>query len=77
MAGVHGLHHVERLGAAALAHDDAVGPHAQRVDHQVALRDGAGAFDVHRPRFQPHDVRLLHLQLGRILDGDDALLFRE
>ena len=36
VAGVHGLEHVERLGAADLADDDAVGPHAQRVAHQVA-----------------------------------------
>ena len=37
VAGVHRLQHVERLGAAHLADDDAIGPHAQRVDHQVAL----------------------------------------
>ena len=37
MAGVHGLQHVEGLGAAHLADDDAVGPHPQRVADQVAL----------------------------------------
>src|SRR5579875_2371450 len=31
---VHRLQHVERLGAAHLADDDPVGPHAQRVAHQ-------------------------------------------
>src|SRR6476646_10456816 len=31
VAGVHRLEHVERLGPAALADDDPVGPHAQRV----------------------------------------------
>ena len=36
VAGVHGLEHVERLGAADLAHDDAVGPHAQRVADELA-----------------------------------------
>ena len=48
---VHGLHHVEGFGAAALAYDDAVGTHAERVDHQVALGDGACAFDIHGTRF--------------------------
>ena len=35
-AGVHGLQHVQRFGAAALADDDAVGPHAQRGAQQCA-----------------------------------------
>ena len=39
VARVHGLQHVQHLVAAHLADDDAVGPHAQRVAHQVALRD--------------------------------------
>ena len=43
VAGVHGLDHVQRLGAAALADDDAVGPHAQGVLHQVADGVFAGA----------------------------------
>ena len=72
MAGVHRLQHVEGFGAAHLADDDAVRPHAQRVAHQVALVDLARALDVGRPRFQLDDVRLLQLQLGRVLDGDDA-----
>ena len=38
VAGVHRLQHVQRLGAAALADDDPVGPHAQGVAHQVADR---------------------------------------
>ena len=29
VAGVHGLEHVERFGTAALADDDAFGPHTQ------------------------------------------------
>ena len=63
----------KRLGAAHLADDDAVGAHAQRVAHQVALRDLAAALEVRRPRLEPHHVRLLQLQFGRVLDGDDAL----
>ena len=73
MAGVHGLQHVERLLAANLAEDDAVGAHTQRVLHQIAHGDLALAFEVGRPCFEPHDVGLLQLQLGRVLDGDDAL----
>ena len=63
----------KRLGAADLADDDPVGPHAQRVAHQVALGDLALALDVRRPGLQPDDVRLLQLQLGGVLDGDDPL----
>ena len=73
VAGVHRLEHVERLAAADLADDDAVGPHAQRVAHQVAGRDLALALDVGRPALEPDDVPLLQPQLGRVLDGDDAL----
>jgi len=61
------------LGPAHLAQDDAVGAHAQRVLDQVAHIDRAGPFQVGRAGFQPHDMRLLQLQLGRVLDGDDAL----
>ena len=39
-------------------------------------RDRARAFDVRRARFQPHHVGLLQLQLGGVLDGDDALALR-
>ena len=73
VAGVHRLQHVERFLAADLADDDAVGTHTQGVDHQLALADGALAFDVGRPRLEPRDVLLVQLQLGGVLDRDDAL----
>ncbi len=73
VAGVHRLQHVERLAAAALADDDPVGPHAQRVADQVADGDRALALDVGRPGLQPDDVVLLQLQLDGVLDGDDPL----
>ena len=41
--------------------------------HELALRDLALALDVGRAGLQPHDMRLLQLQLGRVLDRDDAL----
>ena len=74
VAGVHRLEHVQRLAAADLADDDAVGAHAQRVAHQVADGDLAPALDVGRAALQPDDVRLVELQLGGVLDGDDALV---
>ena len=39
----------------------------------LALPYGALAFEVRRPRLEPYDVRLLELQLGRVLNGYDAL----
>ena len=43
------------------------------LTQQLPLLDRALAFDVRRPRFEPHDVLLVQLQLGGVLDGDDAL----
>jgi hypothetical protein len=74
VTGVHGLQHVERLAAAALADDDAIRPHAQRVANQVADRDLAFAFHVRRPRLERHHVRLRQLQLRGVFDRDDALV---
>src|SRR5947207_6057340 len=77
VAGVHGLQHGERFPAANVADDDAVGPHAQAVAHQVALRDLTASLDVGRAGLQPAHVGLLELELSRILDGDDPLLIRD
>ena len=76
VAGVHRLQHVERRGVADLADDDAVGAHAQRVADQVADRDLALALDVRRARLEPDHVVLVQLELGGVLDGDDALVAR-
>ena len=75
VAGVHRLQHVQRLGAADLTKDDAVGSHTQRVLDEIAHGDLALAFEVGRARLQAHDMRLLQLQLGRVLDGTDAFAF--
>ncbi len=74
MAGVHRLQQVEGFLAAHLADDDAFRPHAQAVAHQIAHGDLPLAFEVRRPRFQAHHVRLLQLQFGGVLAGDDALV---
>ena len=73
VASVHGLQHVEGLFTAHLADHDAVGAHAQRVDHELALLHGALAFDVGRPCLEPHHVPLPQHELGGVFDGDDAL----
>ena len=57
-----------------LTDHDAVGAHTQRVADEVADRDLTLALDVRRARFQADHVRLLQLQLGGILDRDDALV---
>ncbi len=72
VAGIHGLQHVERFFAAHLAHDDAVGPHAQAVDQQLPLPHRALAFEIRGPRFQARQVGLFQLQFGGVLDGDEC-----
>ena len=74
MAGIHGLQQVERFRSAHLADDDAFGPHTQTVADQIAHGDLAFALEIRRPRFQSHHVRLLQLQFGRVLAGDDTLV---
>ena len=73
MAGVHGLQHIERLGSSALADDDAVGALAQRVDDELLERDLALTLVVGGTRLQRQDMALREVQLGRVLDRDDAL----
>src|SRR4051794_25337014 len=74
VARVHGLQEVEGLRSARLAHDDALGPHAQAVAHEVAHGDLALAFEVRRAGFETHHMGLLELKLRRVLAGDDALV---
>ena len=74
MAGVHRLQQVEGLGSAHFADDDPLGAHTQAVLDQVAHGDLALAFEVGRAGFQAHHVRLLQLQFGGVLAGDDALV---
>ena len=77
VAGVHRLKHVQCLGSADLADDDAVGTHAKRVANELADCDLALAFDVLGPRLESEDVPLVEPQLGRVLDRDDAILVRD
>ena len=61
VAGVHGLEHVERLTATRLPDDYAVGPHTQRVTHEVTNRNLASSFYVGRAGLESDGVPLLQL----------------
>ena len=74
VAGVHGLQQIERLRSADLADDDALRPHAQAVLDEIAHRHLAFPFEVGRARFKAHDMRLLELEFGSVLTGDDAFV---
>ena len=74
MTGIHCLQQVECFGAADLADDDAFRPHAQAVPNQVAHGYLTLAFEIGRTGLEPHHMRLLQLQLGRILAGDDPFV---
>ncbi len=52
VSGVHGLEHVERLLAADLADDDAVGPHTETVDQKLPLPYRAVAFQIRGAGFE-------------------------
>ena len=77
MTGVHGLQHVEGLAATALTDDDALWPHTKRVDDKALDGDLALAVDVLGASLHAADMLLVELQLGRVLDGDDAVLHRD
>ena len=75
VAGRHRLDHVQRLAGTTLADDDAVGAHVEGVAQEIADRDLAACLEVGRSRLEGDDVLLLELELGRVLDRDDAFLF--
>ena len=77
VAGVHGLQHVERLGAADLTDQDPIRAHPEAVAKQLPDRQLAFAFDVGRPVLQGDDVRVVDLQLGGVFDRDHALVVRD
>ena len=76
MSGVHCLQHVEGFAPAHLADDDAFRSHSQAVSNQVPRCDLALAFDVWWSRLQSHNMWLLQLQFGRVLDRDNPLVVR-
>ena len=74
VASVHCLQHVERLASTALADQDAVGAHAQRIAHEIADGDRALSFAVGGSDLERYQVRMLQAQLGRVLDRDQAFI---
>ncbi len=77
MAGVHRLQHVDRLRTTALANNDAIRPHAQRVAYEVADGDAGLGLRRLRPRLQIDDMDAVELQFRRVLDGNDTLADRD
>ena len=72
MTGIHGLQHIKRFFAPALAKDDSIRTHAERVSDQLTLTNFAFALDVRRSSFQSNDMRLLELKLGGVFNRDKA-----
>jgi len=77
VTGVHGLEHRERLATTRLTDDDALRAHTKGVPDEVHDRDGALAFDVGGARLETDHVVLHELELGGVLDRDDALVLRD
>ncbi len=73
VAGRERPEHRHRLGAAALADEDPVGVHPQRVGDEVLERDCREAVGARRPRLVADAVgeQARQLQLGRGLADDD------
>ena len=64
VAGVEGGQHVDNLGAAHLADDEAIGTHPQRLPNKIAHGDLAGQFDVRGTGLEGHHVRMRRTKLG-------------
>ena len=77
VAGVEGGEDVSHLGAAALAQDDPVGPHAQGGAHQRGHRDRPDSLDVGAALLEVDDVGVVGAQLAGLLDAHDALSVRD
>ena len=76
VAGVHCLQHVEGLGAAHLTDQDPVGPHPEAVAQKLPDGELALALNVGRPVLERDHMRVVDLQLGRVLDRDHSLVVR-
>src|SRR4030095_9436522 len=76
VAGRHCLQHVEGFLATHLTDNDTVGPHSECVFDQLSLPDLSAPLDIWWTGLKTPYMRLLQLQLGGILDGDQTLLCR-
>ena len=67
VAGEHRLDQIQRLAATDFADHDPVGPHAERIDEQIANRHLAAAVGPRRLGFEIDRVRLMELQVPSCL----------
>ena len=74
VSGVECGQHLAHLRATDLADDQPVGPHPQRLPHEVHHRHAADALDVGHPPLEPHDVGVRRRQLAHVLDDDDPFI---
>src|SRR5437588_6279498 len=74
MAGIHRLQDLQRLRPTCLADEDPIGPQAKAVSKQLSNVQLAAALDVRRPVLEAHHVRVLELELGRVLDRHDGTI---
>ena len=75
---VHGLQHIERFRPAALANNNAIRPHPECIDDQVANGYLPCALCIARSGLQPHHVSMFkRAQFCGVLDRDDALILRQ
>ena len=72
-AGVEREQQVEALRRADLPHQDAAGPHAQRLLDQVAQHDLAGLLEPRLPGLHGHPVGVAEPKLEDFLGADDPL----
>ena len=63
MPGVESREQVDDLASSYLPDHEPVGSHAQRLAHQVAQGDFAGALHVGRTRLEPDHVRVVWTKL--------------
>ena len=77
VTGVHRLQHVEGLSAADLTDQDAVGAHPEAVAEELPDGQLAPPLNVGGAVLESDDVRVVDLQLGRVLDRDHALVVRD
>lgn len=77
VAGIHRLQHIEGLGAAHFADNDAVGVHAETGANQVGNANLALPFGIPVAGFKAHQIfDVEKLELRGILNRDDAFGFR-
>ena len=77
MTGIHRLKHIESLSSAYLTDDDALGSHTKRRLDKIADGDLSRTGGVCVTRLKADKIiDSRDLELGGVLDGDNALIAR-